>query len=181
MTRIPAPLSPLAPSLQLDGPARDRFGYLFVTLARGWRRVIDAELARTGLTDATWTPLVHLAIAGDGISQAELAARLCLDASTLVRLVDRLSEQGLLERQPDPNDRRARRLVLTPAGAAEVTKIRNRLLEIESELLADLPDETMQVVVNALGHIEARIEARFAAPEDDAERHGAQAKGEQEA
>lgn len=144
---------------QPGGPDRDRFGFLFVTLARGWRRVIDAELARTGLTDATWTPLVHLAIAGDGISQTELAARVGLDASTLVRLIDKLQERGLLERQPDPNDRRARRLVLTPAGEEEVREIRQRLLEIEHELLAGLDDETMSVVVDALTHIELRVEA----------------------
>lgn len=144
---------------QPGGPDRDRFGFLFVTLARGWRRVIDAELARTGLTDATWTPLVHLAIAGDGISQTELAARVGLDASTLVRLIDKLQKRGLLERQPDPNDRRARRLVLTPAGDEEVREIRQRLLEIEHELLAGLDDETMSVVVDALTHIELRVEA----------------------
>ena len=77
----------------------DRFGFAFITLARQWHRVVDTRLAEAGLSDATWRPLVHLAEGGDGISQRDLAARISLDTSTLVRLLDLLEARGLVERR----------------------------------------------------------------------------------
>ncbi|HEY0276378.1 MAG TPA: MarR family winged helix-turn-helix transcriptional regulator, partial [Paenirhodobacter sp.] len=62
--------------------SRDEFGYRFVSLARGWRRVIDLKLAESGLTDSDWAPLMYLRHAGDGITQSELGARAGVDSST---------------------------------------------------------------------------------------------------
>lgn len=139
---------------------RLRFGFRFVTLARQWRRRVDAELACAGLSDATWTPLIHLAEGGDDISQSTLAERVGLDGSSLVRLIDLLEARGLIERRVDPADRRARRIVLTAAGHAEVARIRSRLHAVEAEMLADLDDAALEQMLAAF----ARIEARTALP-----------------
>ncbi len=61
-------------------------GVRLVGLGRRWRKTLDAQLAAEGLSDAVWTPLVHLHRLGDGISQTELAAAVGLDGSSLVRL-----------------------------------------------------------------------------------------------
>ncbi len=87
---------------------RARFGVRFSMLARRWRRALDAHLVASGLSDATWVPLVHLHELGDGVTQKQLAARVGLDGSSLVRLLDILSRQGLLERRTDTADARAR-------------------------------------------------------------------------
>lgn len=137
--------------------ARHRFGFQFVTLARQWRRRIDGELAGAGLTDAIWTPLIHLAEGGDGISQTELAERVGLDGSSLVRLIDLLEGRGLIERRIDPADRRARHIHLTGAGRAEVGLLRSRLYRIEAGLLADLDDETLERMLAGFERIAARI------------------------
>jgi MarR family transcriptional regulator for hemolysin len=137
---------------------RDRFGFLFVTLARRWRRVIDHELAKAGLTDATWTPLIHLKEGGDDISQTELALRVGLDGSSLVRLLDLLEGKGFIERRVDSNDRRARRILLTPAGEAEVARIRAQLYCVERALLGDLDDPEMLAMVQGLEAIDQRAE-----------------------
>lgn len=50
------------------------------------------------------------------LSMGELAERLCCDASNVTGIVDRLEARGLVERQPDPDDRRVKRLVLTEPG-----------------------------------------------------------------
>lgn len=144
-------------------PARRRLGFQFVTLARQWQRTMDQKLAEAGLTDATWRPLVHLSEAGDGIHQSELARRLGLDASTLVRLIDLLADRGLVERRVDRDDRRARRIVLTPTGKAEVSRLRTRIHAIEARLLADLDDATLETVSAAFTVIEARIAEGLAA------------------
>ncbi|MDF3853763.1 MarR family winged helix-turn-helix transcriptional regulator [Paracoccus sp. P2] len=143
-------------------PARGGFGRYFVTLGRQWRRAVEQALAPAGLTDATWAPLIHLAEGGDGISQTELAARLALDGSTLVRLLDLLEGRGLVERRPDPADRRARRILLTAAGRDEVARLRRLLDRIEAELLADLDDAALDEMLRHLSRIEARIAHRLA-------------------
>lgn len=136
---------------------RHIFGYRLVTLARRWRRLLDEELARSGLTDASWAPLFHLSEGGDNIAQAELAERIGLDSSSVVRLIDILEKRGLLERRTDPADRRARRIVLTEAGHREVEQIRARLRELETHLLQGLPDSEITRGLHIFDEIGQRI------------------------
>lgn len=91
-----------------DAPSRDRLGFLMVTLTRQWRRFVEEQLAANGLTDATWTPLLHLRAWGDGVTQKELAERVGLDGSSLVRLLDILEGKGWVERRADAADRRSK-------------------------------------------------------------------------
>ncbi|WP_118133149.1 MarR family winged helix-turn-helix transcriptional regulator [Oceanicella sp. SM1341] len=146
---------------------RFRFGVLFVGVARRWRRALDERIACTGLTDATWTPLVHLHRSGGGISQKELAALVGIDGSSLVRLLDILCRDGLVERQPDPDDRRARRLLLTPAGHAAVAELRTVLEVAEAEMLADVDDAELDAMMSALERIDTRLQLLRAAPGPD--------------
>ena len=88
---------------------RARLGVRFALLARRWRRVLDARLAASGLSDATWVPLVHLEESGGGVTQKELAALVGIEGSSLVRLIDILGRQGLVERRVDTTDGRAPR------------------------------------------------------------------------
>lgn len=141
-----------------DDP-RFRFGFQLVTLARQWRRMLERELAAAGLTDATWVPLIHLAEGAEGCSQSALAERVGLDGSSLVRLIDLLEARGLVERRVDPADRRARHLVLTAPGRAEIAALRERLRKVEVQMLADLDDAALAPLVENLGRVEARIRA----------------------
>lgn len=138
---------------------REHFGIRFSLLARRWRRAIDAHLAAAGLTDATWVPLVHLQESGDGMTQKTLAALVGIDSSSLVRLLDILSREGLLERRADTADGRARRIYLTPAGRKRVAEIRAQLLRAEEALLADLSDAEISTMLGHFEHIAQRIDA----------------------
>lgn len=128
---------------------RDLFGFTFVTLARRWRRAIDRELMLSGLTDATWTPLMHLSKTKEQLTQSELAHRIGLDTSSLVRLLDQLEAKGMLERQVDPKDRRARLLTLTEQGRHEVERLSGHLSNIERELLSGLSDEDIAIILKS--------------------------------
>jgi len=141
---------------------RARFGIRFAVLARRWRQVLDSELVAAGLSDATWVPLVHLHESGDGITQKALAARINLDGSSLVRLLDILGRQGLVERRVDPADARARRVYLTDAGRMRVRAIRRTLLRHEARMLEGISDSDL---ANMLGHFE-RIDERLRALQD---------------
>ncbi|AZV93965.1 MarR family winged helix-turn-helix transcriptional regulator [Kerstersia gyiorum] len=138
---------------------RQRFGCLFVGVARRWRAALDASLAEVGLSDATWSPLVHIGRSGGGISQKDLAARVGIDTSTLVRLLDILSAKGLIERRQDPADRRANLLYLTPEGQSMLARIQQVLDVAETRMLADWDDETMQQLTDRLEQLDQRLRA----------------------
>lgn len=136
---------------------RFRFGMCFSQLARRWRQVIDRHLAAAGLTDATWVPLVHLQETGGGLTQKDLAARMGIDTSSLVRLLDILCRQTLVERRVDEKDARARLVFLTPSGAERVREIRRELYRAEEDLLADLSDADVEDVLTSFEKIDARL------------------------
>lgn len=79
------------------------------------RTYADQVARRFGMTRAQWALLKRVE-ANEGLKQSELAEMLDLQPITVTRLVDRLCDNGLIERRADPNDRRAKRLFLTPAA-----------------------------------------------------------------
>lgn len=139
--------------------SRERFGMLFVGVARRWRATLDAKLSNVGLSDATWSPLVHIGRSGGGISQKELAHRIGIDGSTLVRLLDILVDKKLIERRQDQTDRRANLLFLTQTGTDLVADIQEKLNRFEGQMLADLDDDALDMLTENIGRIDARIKA----------------------
>lgn len=137
---------------------RARFGVRFSLLARRWRRALDARLAEAGLSDATWVPLVHLQESGGGMTQKELAALVGIDGSSLVRLLDILCRQGLVERRVDASDGRARLVHLTATGKIRVAEIRRELAKGEAEMLADLSDSDIAGMLRHFERIEQRLQ-----------------------
>jgi MarR family transcriptional regulator, transcriptional regulator for hemolysin len=83
--------------------------------ARMLRTYADQRARQFGISRSQWTVLMRLD-RFEGLKQSELAEVLDLQPISLTRLLDRLAENGLIERRPDPNDRRANRLYLMPAA-----------------------------------------------------------------
>ena len=146
----------------VDAPSRDRLGFLMVTLTRQWRRFVEEQLAVSGLTDATWTPLLHLRAWGDGVTQKELAERVGLDGSSLVRLLDILEGKGWVERRADPADRRSKRIFLTEEGNTAVDSIRATMLQAELSMLQDLDDAEVEAMLGGVQKIRSRIDQMHA-------------------
>src|SRR5262245_24787883 len=97
-----------------DTPLRE-FAFLLSDVARLLRTRADQKARQFGMTRAQWAVLARLQ-RSQGLKQSELAEMLDLQPITLTRLLDRLCANGLIERRPDPDDRRANRLFLTPAA-----------------------------------------------------------------
>ncbi|MCB5362396.1 winged helix-turn-helix transcriptional regulator [Pusillimonas sp. CC-YST705] len=116
------------------------FSYQLMQLARRWRRSDVQLMAREGYTDVSWVPLLHL-YGGGPIMQKELAARCGVETSSLMRLLDKLKAQGLLDRQPHPVDQRAWLLELTPAGQEEGKRLTQLIMDAEQARLKDVPEE----------------------------------------
>ncbi|RTL79587.1 MAG: MarR family transcriptional regulator [Hyphomicrobiales bacterium] len=108
-------------------------------VARLFRTCADQKVAQFGVTRAKWAVLARLE-RSEGLKQSELAEMLDLQAITLTRLLDGLSESGLIERRADVEDRRAKRLYLTPAARPllkRLGKAGNELMEEAFEGLSD--------------------------------------------
>lgn len=128
--------------------------------------MLEGHLSAVGLTAATWTPLLHLKETGGGITQKQLAQLVGVDGSSLVRVIDILVRQGLIERRRDEADGRARLIHLTPGGEAKVDAIRHLLGKAEHIMLADLGDQEIATMLVQFDRIERRLSAcEQAAPE----------------
>src|SRR5215813_720753 len=91
--------------------------FLVSDVARAMRTYIDQCAREHGMTRAQWAVLARLE-RQEGMTQAEMAEVLDIQPISLVRLIDRLCEQRLVERRPHPRDRRANLLYLTEKGHA---------------------------------------------------------------
>jgi MarR family transcriptional regulator for hemolysin len=99
-----------------------QFTTVLVRLARLYRMGIDEALTGIGLSDALALPMVLLGRRPEGLRQNALAEELGVEGPSLVRLLDRLVEDGLVERREDPADRRAKTVHLTAAGQSHSVK-----------------------------------------------------------
>src|SRR5436853_5143483 len=109
-----------------------------VESSRLLRNYIDHRAKSRGTTRAQWIVLFRLR-KQEGLSQVDLADVLELQPISLVRLLDRLVEHGLLERRHDPRDRRANRLFLTASGRQLVDDLDSLRDAIASDVLQDVP------------------------------------------
>jgi len=92
--------------------------------ARVIRRAFDQRAADMGVTRSQWRVLARLK-RQPSLRQVELADILEVEPITLCRIVDRLEEAGLVERQPDPSDRRAWRLALTEKAQPVIRSLKS--------------------------------------------------------
>jgi MarR family transcriptional regulator for hemolysin len=129
-----------------------------VESSRLLRNYIDHRAKSRGTTRAQWIVLFRLR-QQEGLSQVDLADVLELQPISLVRLLDRLVEHGLLERRPDPKDRRANRLFLTRAGRQLVDELDSLRDAIATDVLREIPDTAIGTSLQTLRDIKDRIKA----------------------
>ena len=129
------------------------FGFLVHDVARLFgRRFNQRALLFLGLTRAQCKVLGYLA-RNEGINQAGLADLLEIKPMTLVRQIDRMEEDGWIERQPQPGDRRARRLVLTDKARPILARILDLSNEIRAESFAGLSKDDGKQLIELLRRV----------------------------
>jgi MarR family transcriptional regulator, transcriptional regulator for hemolysin len=133
-----------------------------VESSRFLRNYIDHRAKGRGTTRAQWIVLFRLR-EQEGLSQVDLADVLELQPISLVRLLDRLVEHGLVERRHDPRDRRANRLFLTASGRQLADDLDSLRDSIANDVLQDIPASSIETSLKALKDIKERIKA-FAEP-----------------
>lgn len=132
-----------------------------MAVAQSWRRAIAQAVADDGLSDATALPLVYLLRDGSGIRQWQLADRLGLEGSSIVRVLDCLEKDGLVERREDELDRRAKRVFLTPAGRTRAEQIETVFAELREELLGALPQDDIAATMRVLHAVSTLLTERL--------------------
>ncbi|CCE00200.1 MarR family transcriptional regulator [Bradyrhizobium sp. STM 3809] len=151
---------------------QSEIGLLIARVARLWRREADQALADHGLSQATAHPLRALARHGKaerGIRQGLLAEEVGIEGPSLVRLIDLLQSEKLVERREDPTDRRAKTLHLTAKGEAKAEEIETVLRRVRGFLLEDISPEDLAIASDVLHRIEQRMtRAHEATPSDTA-------------
>ncbi len=113
------------------------------------RNYIDHRAKSRGTTRAQWIVLFRLRDQ-EGLSQVDLADVLELQPISLVRLLDRLVEHGLLERRADPRDRRANQLFLTAAGRQLVDDLDSLRDSIACDVLQNVPTDAIRTSLETL-------------------------------
>jgi MarR family transcriptional regulator for hemolysin len=127
-----------------------------VETSRLLRNYIDHRAKARGTTRAQWIVLFRLR-EQEGLSQVDLADVLELQPISLVRLLDRLVEHGLVERRSDPRDRRANRLFLTASGrqlADDLDSLRNA---IATDVLQGVPAAALETSLQTLRDVKDRL------------------------
>ncbi len=116
----------------------DRLGFLLGRAHIAHRQVAEAALAPLGLAPRQFGALALLADEGP-LSQQRLGERMGVDRTTMVALVDGLERGGLVERERNPDDRRAYALRATPRGRSVLGRAAAAVERAEEEFLASIP------------------------------------------
>ncbi len=127
-------------------------------VSRRWRTRLDERLNVTGLTQARWRTLLHLSRGAPCMTQRELAEHAGIEGPTLVRLLDALEAQGLIERLPVEGDRRAKHIRLTAAARPLLEQIDRIAADLRREIFAGLGKEDLQTGLTVLRRIGDRLE-----------------------
>ena len=133
-----------------DRPIHREIAFTIMDVARMLRTYADQRARQFGISRAQWGVLVRLD-RSEGLKQSELAEILDLQPISLTRLLDRLAHNGLIERRPDPNDRRANRLYLRPAAKPLLGRLSELGADMMETVLEGLDAKALDRMLKELG------------------------------
>ncbi|WP_329182856.1 MarR family winged helix-turn-helix transcriptional regulator [Actinacidiphila glaucinigra] len=113
--------------------------------------------------------ILAAAVRREARSQRFLASRLGVDRTMMTYLLDDLEEAGLVERKPDPVDRRSRQILSTPAGEKVYAALHAKVLEIDQQIISALPEESQAAFSEMVYAIAREVTVTEAAAEQESE------------
>jgi MarR family transcriptional regulator, transcriptional regulator for hemolysin len=131
-------------------------GFFLNDVARLLRRNFNRRAQAMGLSLAQWRALAHLS-REEGVNQVTLAESLEVQPITLTRLLDHLQEAGLVARRPDPGDRRALRLYLTPKAQPLIARMRSLAEKAREEAMTGLPKGARNALLDTLQRMKQNL------------------------
>lgn len=133
----------------MDEDFDSNIGFLVHDVARLMRTMYDRRMAPLGVTRSQWWVLNHLYF-HEGISQTELAAMLEIEKAALGRLLDRMEAKDWIERRPDEQDKRTKRVFLTESVQPTLQKMRDLAAVTRDEAVRTLDGSERRVLTDIL-------------------------------
>lgn len=138
--------------------SQEHFGPAVFALTKGWKAILDARFAPLGLSEARWQCLLHLGRAKGAIAQVDLAERMGITPPTLVKLLDRLEDDGWIERQQEPGDRRSKRVLLTAKAAGLAREVEAEALRLRADIFSAVSAKELQLAEDVINKLLGRVE-----------------------
>lgn len=123
--------------------------------ARKWRRTSDGVLATYNVSEACAAPLLIAGRLGEAVRQVTLAEHVGIEGPSLVRLLDQLCSAGLVNRDEDPSDRRAKTISLTDQGHAVTAKMEEDLRALRARVLKNVSRADLEATLRVLNAFNA--------------------------
>lgn len=163
---MPPKASSAPRELPVDSPERRRLPVLLRRAWYGLNQAFRRRILYTGLTPDQFTVLRNLQEAGRaGLIQSELTNRMSSDPNTIASLVDRMNKAGLIDRAPDPEDRRAYRLRLNARGRKVFHEARRIAIELQAAVMAAIEPSQRESFLEQLSVVaDACLEAAENSP-----------------
>ena len=151
------------------GPVDVNFLFVLAELQRLVRAYADKQAARYGITRAQWAVLAKVERA-EGLKQSELAEQMEMQPITLTRLVDRLCDNGWIERRSDDADRRVNRLYLRKAARPLLGKLGGLRSEITATALEGISPSDAHRLLAQLETIKENVRNAIQSGEEETAR-----------
>ena len=130
---------------------RNNTGFIIKSAAKAFDSAFDAQLRNNaGITAAQSRVIGTLVHVKDGMTQKEIADRIGIEAPTIVPIIDRLEEEKIVERRPDPSDRRNNLIFLTSKAEAKWELIIECALALEKIAHRGIPEKDLKITKNTL-------------------------------
>ncbi len=127
-------------------------------IARRYRTRLNERLKSIGQTQARWDALFWISTSGDAVTQSELAERMGIEGPTLVRMLNKLEQEGLVERLSTPLDRRAKTIRLKGKAEEVLADIAALIAPFRAEILQDLTDEELLLCQSVFDRVMSRLD-----------------------
>lgn len=148
----------------MDGPSielRHQLARELTLVSRRLRHKVDDGLKVTGMSQSRGAVLYWLSDAPEGLSQTVLAERAGVEPASLVRTLDALQSQGLVERRPSPHDRRINLVRLTAAAHPRLEEIQQTTDDVWREAMDGIDPEELKRALSLLRRIRSRVDNEF--------------------
>ncbi|MEM5385895.1 MarR family transcriptional regulator [Paraburkholderia phymatum] len=138
-----------------------------VVAARRWRRTSHSVLSAYNVSEACAGPLLTANRLGEAVRQVTLAEQVGIEGPSLVRLLDQLCAAGLVRRDEDPDDKRAKTITLTDEGRVVTARMEERLMDLRARVLKGVSRADLETTLRVLNAFNASLDATTTPPASD--------------
>ena len=141
-------------------PADASMGYIMNVAARLFRRLADRRLEPLGLSSG-YLPVLAALVEHEALSQKALLERVGIEQPTMAATLARMERDAVIERRPDPHDKRSALFSLTSATREKTRLLQATIDRMSADALADIPEQHHQEYRSMLQTMIATLERQL--------------------